>query len=60
MYPLVELFQFSLDGIPSPRHFNHTTQLLVICKLSVGALDPTVPLMMIWNITGPNEDTAHR
>lgn len=41
---------------PNPQGFNHTTQLLVICKLSVGALDPTMPSMMIRNSTGPNMD----
>ncbi|KAK4825874.1 hypothetical protein QYF61_003148 [Mycteria americana] len=42
MGPLLELVQFPLDGIPSLRHVNRTTQLGVICKLAEGALNPTV------------------
>ncbi|PKU28443.1 testosterone 17-beta-dehydrogenase 3-like [Limosa lapponica baueri] len=34
--------QVPLDGIPSLRHANRTTQLDVICKLPEGALNPTV------------------
>lgn len=55
MHPLVGLVQFSLDGIPSLGHVNPTTQLLVICKLSVGALHP-MSLMMLLNSIGLNMD----
>ncbi|KAK4811988.1 LOW QUALITY PROTEIN: hypothetical protein QYF61_022984 [Mycteria americana] len=40
--PLLKLVQVPLDGIPSLRYVNHTTQLGVVCKLAKGALDPTV------------------
>ncbi|KAK4830181.1 hypothetical protein QYF61_008972 [Mycteria americana] len=40
--PLLQLVQVPLDGIPSLRRVNHTTQLGVICKLAEGAFDPTV------------------
>ncbi|PKU32521.1 serine-rich hypothetical protein [Limosa lapponica baueri] len=42
MGSLFELVQVPLDGIPSLKHINHTTQLGVIGKLAEGALDPTV------------------
>ncbi|KAK4816170.1 hypothetical protein QYF61_011552 [Mycteria americana] len=42
MGPLLELVQVPLDGIPSLRRVNLTTQLGVICKLAEGALNPTV------------------
>jgi len=38
--PLLELVQVPLDGIPSLRHVNRTTQLGVTCKLAEGALEP--------------------
>ncbi|KAK4816418.1 hypothetical protein QYF61_016854 [Mycteria americana] len=40
--PLLELVQVPLDGIPSLRRVNCTTQLGVVCKFAEGALDPTV------------------
>ncbi|PKU35584.1 nipped-bhypothetical protein [Limosa lapponica baueri] len=40
MAPLLKLVQVPLDGIPSLRHVNHTTQLGVNHKLAEGALDP--------------------
>ncbi|KAK4825848.1 hypothetical protein QYF61_003099 [Mycteria americana] len=42
MGPLLQLVQVPLDGIPSLRHVNRTTQLGGVCKLAEGALDPTV------------------
>ncbi|KAK4816734.1 hypothetical protein QYF61_022286 [Mycteria americana] len=42
MGPLLNPVKIPLNGIPSPRHVNHTTQLGVICKLAEGTLDPTV------------------
>ena len=42
MGPLPELVRVPLDGIPSLRRVNRTTQLGVIGKLAEGALDPTV------------------
>ncbi|KAK4812332.1 hypothetical protein QYF61_017109 [Mycteria americana] len=42
MGALLELVQVPLDGIPSFRHVNRTTQLGV-CKLAEGALDATSP-----------------
>ncbi|KAK4831400.1 hypothetical protein QYF61_017531 [Mycteria americana] len=42
MGPLLKLVQVPVDGIPSLRCVNSTTQLGVICKLAEGALDPTV------------------
>ncbi|KAK4826191.1 hypothetical protein QYF61_006135 [Mycteria americana] len=41
MGPLLELVQVPLDGIPSLRRVNCTSQLGVICKFAEGALDPT-------------------
>ncbi|KAK4822567.1 LOW QUALITY PROTEIN: hypothetical protein QYF61_016136 [Mycteria americana] len=43
--PLLQLVQVPLNGIPSLRHVNHTTQLGVICKFAEGVLDPTMSLM---------------
>ncbi|KAK4823355.1 hypothetical protein QYF61_001703 [Mycteria americana] len=40
--PVLKSVQVPLDGIPSLRCVNRTTQLGVICKLAEGALDPTV------------------
>ncbi|KAK4829842.1 hypothetical protein QYF61_006852 [Mycteria americana] len=55
--PLLQLVQVPLDGLPSLRYVNCTTQLGVICKLAEGALNPTVyVLMKILNTTGPNTD----
>lgn len=48
------LVQFSLGGVQSLRHVNPTTQLFVFCKLSVGAVDPTVSSVMLLNSTGPS------
>ncbi|KAK4806889.1 hypothetical protein QYF61_012610 [Mycteria americana] len=42
MGPLLGLVQVPLDGIPSLRRVNRTTQLGVICKFAEGALDPAV------------------
>ncbi|KAK4827038.1 hypothetical protein QYF61_013222 [Mycteria americana] len=42
MGPLLEFAQVPLDGIPSLRCVNCTTQLGVVHKLAEGALDPTV------------------
>ena len=42
--PLLKLVQVPLDGIPSLRRVNRTTQLGAICKFAEGALDPTVSL----------------
>ncbi|KAK4822214.1 hypothetical protein QYF61_011855 [Mycteria americana] len=47
MGPLFKFVQVILDGILSLRHVNHTRsttppQLGVVCKLTEGALDPTV------------------
>ena len=39
---LLELVQVPLDGIPSLRRVNRTTQLGVLCKFAEGALDATV------------------
>ncbi|KAK4825882.1 hypothetical protein QYF61_003156 [Mycteria americana] len=64
MGPLLELVQVPLDGIPSLRHVNHTTQLGVICKLAEGALDPTVYVIVAdikqyWCQYEPLRDTAY-
>jgi len=40
MDPLPQIVQVPLDGIPSLRCVNCTTQFGVICKLAGGALDP--------------------
>ncbi|KAK4827132.1 hypothetical protein QYF61_014526 [Mycteria americana] len=40
--PLLKLVQVPLDGSPSLRHVNCTTQLGVICRLAEGALNHTV------------------
>ncbi|KAJ7400302.1 hypothetical protein BTVI_106587 [Pitangus sulphuratus] len=42
MGSLLELVQVSLDGIPSLRQVNCTTQLGVVYSLAQTALDPTV------------------
>ncbi|PKU43223.1 hypothetical protein llap_6461 [Limosa lapponica baueri] len=42
MGPLLKSVQVPLDGIPSLRHVNCTTQLGVVCKLAEGAPSPTV------------------
>ncbi|KAK4825592.1 hypothetical protein QYF61_000681 [Mycteria americana] len=49
MGPLLELVPVLLDGIPSLRHVNRTTQLGVVCRLAEGAFDPTMSLMKILN-----------
>ena len=56
MGPFLDLVQVPLNGIPSLRCVNRTTQLGVICKFAEGALDPTMSLMKILNSTGPNTD----
>jgi len=65
MGPLLQLVQVPLDGIPSLRHVNHTTQLGVICKLAEGALDPAVCVIdedtkQHWSHCGPMRDTMRR
>jgi len=40
--PLLELVQVPLDGIPSIRCVDRTTQLGVICKVAERTLDPNV------------------
>lgn len=42
MDPLLKPVEVSLDGIPSLRHVNHTTQLVVASKFAEGKFDPTV------------------
>ncbi|KAK4831029.1 LOW QUALITY PROTEIN: hypothetical protein QYF61_014917 [Mycteria americana] len=64
MGPLLQLVQVPLDGIPSLRRVNHTTQLGVICKLAEGALNPTVHVIdddikQYWSQYGPISDTTH-
>ncbi|KAK4822534.1 hypothetical protein QYF61_015540 [Mycteria americana] len=61
--PLLELVQVPLDGIPSLRHVNHTTQLGVVCELVEGALNPTVcvideDIKQYWSQYGPLRDTT--
>ncbi|KAK4831203.1 hypothetical protein QYF61_016040 [Mycteria americana] len=63
MGPLLQLVQVPLDGIPSLRRVNHTTQLGVACKLAEGALDPTVcvideDIKQYWSQYGPLRDTT--
>jgi len=53
--PLLKFVQVPLDGIPSVRHVDCTTQLSVICSLTESALIPTsVTLMKILNCAGPS------
>ncbi|KAK4818966.1 LOW QUALITY PROTEIN: hypothetical protein QYF61_022633 [Mycteria americana] len=61
--PLLQLVQDPLDGIPSLRCVNHTTQLGVVCKLAEGALDPTAyavdeDIKQYWSQYGPLRDTT--
>ncbi|KAK4827398.1 LOW QUALITY PROTEIN: hypothetical protein QYF61_017803 [Mycteria americana] len=61
--PLLQLVQVPLDGIPSLRHVNCTTQLGVICKLAEGALDPIVnvtdeDIKQHWSQYGPLRNTT--
>jgi len=53
---LLKLVQVPLDGIPSLRCVNCTTQLGVICKLAECALDLTKSLMKMLNSTGLSTD----
>jgi len=53
---LLNLVKVLLDGIPSLRHVNRTTQLGVFCKLAEGALDLAfsiideyIKLVPIWS-----------
>ena len=60
---LVQVILDMLDGIPSLRCVNRTTQLGVICKLAEGALDPTVyvideDIKQYWSQYGPLRDTT--
>jgi len=48
------LLQVPLDGIPSLRHIDLTTQLGIICRLAEGALNPSISLLKISNSTGPS------
>ncbi|KAK4806146.1 hypothetical protein QYF61_001069 [Mycteria americana] len=50
---LLQPVKVPLDGIPSLRHVNCTTQLGVIRNLAEGALNPTMSLMKILNSIGP-------
>jgi len=59
----LKLVQVPLDGIPSLRHVDRTTQLGVICKLTEGALDSTVyvideDIKQYWSQNGPLKDTT--
>ncbi|KAK4825246.1 hypothetical protein QYF61_025645, partial [Mycteria americana] len=61
--PLFQLVQVPLDGIPSLRRVNCTTQLGVACKLAEGALDPTVyvidgDIKQYWSHYRPLRDTT--
>ncbi|KAK4816932.1 hypothetical protein QYF61_025428 [Mycteria americana] len=61
--PLLELVQVPLDGMPSLRLVNRTSQLGVICKLAEGALNPTVcgadeDIKQYWSQYGPLRDTT--
>ncbi|KAK4814406.1 hypothetical protein QYF61_018165 [Mycteria americana] len=60
---LLQLVQIPLDGIPSLRRVNRTTQLGVVCKLAEGVLDPTVYVIdedvkQYWSRYGPLRDTT--
>ncbi|KAK4830491.1 LOW QUALITY PROTEIN: hypothetical protein QYF61_011404, partial [Mycteria americana] len=62
MGPLLELVL--LNGIPSLRCVNHTTQLRVICKFAEGAFDLTVyvtdkDIKQYWSQYQPLRDTTH-
>ena len=57
--PFLNLVQVPLDGIPSLRHVNRTTQLGVICRVAESTLDPTVSIIsedvkQYWIITVPS------
>ena len=63
MGPLLRLVQVLLDGIPSLRRVDCTTQLCVVCKFAEGALDPTVYVIdedieQHWPQNGPLRDTT--
>lgn len=60
---LLELVQISLDGILSFRFASHATQLNVVCRLSEGALNPTVyatdeDITQYWTSTTCNETST--
>ncbi|KAK4830856.1 hypothetical protein QYF61_013785 [Mycteria americana] len=62
--PLLQLVQVPLDGIPSLRHVNCTTQLGVTCKLAEGALSPTgyvidEDIKQYWSQYRPLRGTTH-
>ncbi|KAK4817066.1 hypothetical protein QYF61_027095 [Mycteria americana] len=64
MGQVLELVQVPLDGIPSLRRVNCTTQLGVIYKFAEGALDPTVyvideDIKQYWSQYRPLRDTTH-
>ena len=42
MGPILQPVQVPLDGLPSLRCIDHTTQLGVICKLAEGSLDAII------------------
>lgn len=54
MRPLLKPVKVPLDGIPSIKPINCTTQLNVICKLAEVPLNPTMALMKILNCIGPS------
>ncbi|KAK4810201.1 hypothetical protein QYF61_011795 [Mycteria americana] len=61
--PLLKIVQVPLDGIPSLRRVNHTTQVGVVCRLAEGALDPSVyvideDIKQYWSQYGPLRDIA--
>ncbi|GAB0180776.1 cAMP-dependent protein kinase inhibitor alpha [Grus japonensis] len=63
MGPPLKPVQVPLDGIPSLRCVNCTTQLGVICKLAECALDPTVyvideDIKQYWSQYRPLRDTT--
>ena len=52
--PLLKLVQVPLDGILLLRCVDCTTQVGVFCKLSEGALNPTMSLIKLLNSTSPS------
>ncbi|KAK4824302.1 hypothetical protein QYF61_013047, partial [Mycteria americana] len=63
MGPLLKPVKVPLDGIPSLKRINCTTQLGLICKLAEGALNPTVYVInkdieQYWVQYGPLRSTT--
>ena len=56
MGPPIKPVKVPLDGMPSLKRVNCTTELGVICKLAEGALNPSLSLMKILNSTGSSTD----